>query len=163
MYRVCLVCLGNICRSPTAEVVLRGELARAGLADRVAVESAGTGDWHVGGPMDARARAELARRGYDGSAHRARQIDASWLDDYDLIIAMDRGNLRNLRRMAAGRPDLADRIRLLRSFDPAAGPEAEVPDPYGGRREEFAEVFDQVQAAVRGLVGQLADAIPSRS
>lgn len=162
MYRVCLVCLGNICRSPTAEVVLRGELSRAGLADRIAVESAGTGDWHLGGPMDARARAELARHGYDGSAHRARQIDASWLGDYDLIIAMDLANLRNLRRMAAGRPDLAGRIRLLRSFDPAAGAEVEVPDPYGGSPERYAEVFDQVQAAVRGLVGQLAERLPSR-
>src|SRR5450755_2384600 len=78
-YRVCLVCLGNICRSPMAEVVVRAELERAGLAGKVEVDSAGTGDWHVGGPMDRRARAELARRGYDGTSHRARQIDASWL------------------------------------------------------------------------------------
>jgi protein-tyrosine phosphatase len=160
MYRVCLVCLGNICRSPMAEVVLRGELARAGLAGRVEVESAGTGDWHAGEPMDARARAELAGRGYDGSGHVARQIDASWLGDYDLIIAMDRGNLRSLRRMAAGRPQLADRIRLLRSFDPAADADAEVPDPYGGSQDEYAEVFDQVLAAARGLVDRLAERLP---
>ena len=145
-----------------AEVVLRSELARAGLDDRVEVESAGTGDWHAGEPMDERARAELARRGYDGSAHVARQIDASWLGDYDLIIAMDRGNLRSLRRMAAGRPQLADRIRLLRSFDPAAGAEAEVPDPYGGSQDEYAEVFDKVLPAVRGLVDSLAERLPSR-
>jgi protein-tyrosine phosphatase len=162
MYRVCLVCLGNICRSPMAEVVLRGELARAGLAGRVEVESAGTGDWHAGEPMDARARAELAGRGYDGSAHMARQIDASWLGGYDLIVAMDRGNLRSLRRMAAGRPELAGRIRLLRSFDPDAGDEAEVPDPYGGGQEEYAEVFDQVLPAARGLADQLAERLSSR-
>jgi protein-tyrosine phosphatase len=144
-----------------AEVVLRGELTRAGLAGQVTVDSAGTGDWHVGGPMDARARAELASRGYDGSAHRARQIDASWLGEYDLILAMDRGNLACLRRMAAGRPDLVARLRLLRSFDPATGPDAEVPDPYGGGQEDYAEVFDQVLAAVRGLAVHLAEQLPA--
>jgi protein-tyrosine phosphatase len=147
-----------------AEVVLRGELAKAGLAGQVTVDSAGTGDWHAGGPMDARARAELARRGYDGGAHRARQIDASWLGGYDLILAMDRANLRNLRQMATGargQHQLGDRIRLLRSFDPAAGPDAEVPDPYGGDQEDYAEVFDQVLAAARGLVGQLAEQLPA--
>ena len=76
-YRVCLVCLGNICRSPMAEAVLRAELAAAGLDRAVVVDSAGTGDWHVGGPMDPGARSALARRGYDGSAHRARQFQAS--------------------------------------------------------------------------------------
>src|SRR5215510_704899 len=100
MYRICVVCLGNICRSPMAEVLIKSELGRAGLADRVSVESAGTGDWHLGEPMDRRARAELARRGYDGSAHRARQISADWLDRFDLLIAMDASNLRDLQRMA---------------------------------------------------------------
>jgi protein-tyrosine phosphatase len=139
-----------------AETLIRAELAAAGLAERVSVESAGTGDWHLGDPMDRGARAELARRGYDGSEHRARQIDPSWLDRFDLLIAMDASNLRNLERMAAGRPGLAGRIRLLRSFDPAAPDGAQVPDPYGGGPEEFAEVFDLVQAAARGLVAGLA-------
>jgi protein-tyrosine phosphatase len=139
-----------------AETLIRAELAAAGLAERVSVESAGTGDWHLGDPMDRGARAELARRGYDGSEHRARQIDPSWLDRFDLLIAMDASNLRNLERMAAGRPGLAGRIRLLRSFDPAATDGAQVPDPYGGGPEEFAEVFDLVQAAARGLVAGLA-------
>ena len=101
-YRICVVCLGNICRSPTAEVVLRDELDRAGLGGQVTVESAGTGDWHIGGPMDPGARAELARRGYDGSAHVARQISADWQGGYDLFVAMDRQNLASLRRMFAG-------------------------------------------------------------
>ena len=77
-YRVCLVCLGNICRSPMAEVMLRAELDRAGLAGLVEVDSAGTGDWHLGEPMAGQAGEELARRGYDGSAHRARRIQRSW-------------------------------------------------------------------------------------
>jgi protein-tyrosine phosphatase len=154
-YEVCLVCLGNICRSPMAEALIRAELTSAGLAGRVTVSSAGTGDWHIGKPMDGRALTELARRGYDGSAHRARQISAGWLDRFDLLVAMDHRNLRSLRDMAAGRPELTDRIRLLRSFDPAAPTGAEVPDPYGGGPDDFAEVFDLVGAAARGLVEQL--------
>jgi protein-tyrosine phosphatase len=155
-YRICLVCLGNICRSPMAEVVVRAELAKAGLAGKVEVDSAGTGDWHIGQPMDRRARAELARHGHDGSAHRARQIDPSWLARYDLVVAMDDSNLRNLRQMAPDRETAADRIVLFRSFDPAAGPHAEVPDPYDGSSEHFAEVFYLVQASARGLAAALA-------
>jgi protein-tyrosine phosphatase len=156
VYRICLVCLGNICRSPMAEVVLRAELEQAGLAGKAEVESAGTGNWHVGEPMDERAQAELARHGYDGTGHRARQVEQAWLGDYDLIVAMDRRNLLNLRRMAADPPVAADRIVLFRSFDPAAEGDAEVPDPYGGDGKDFAEVFDLIQAAARGLAGQLA-------
>jgi protein-tyrosine phosphatase len=154
-YRVCVVCLGNICRSPTAEVVLRDELERAGLAGRVTVESAGTGDWHIGGPMDAGARAELARRGYDGSAHVARQISPSWQGGYDLFVVMDRKNLANLRAMFAG-TSAEGRIRLMRSFDPAAPGEAEVPDPYHGTPAEYGAAFDLVLASARGLTGELA-------
>jgi protein-tyrosine phosphatase len=154
-YRICVVCLGNICRSPMAEVVLRHELGRAGLTGKVTVDSAGTGDWHVGEKMDRGARAELARRGYDGSGHEARQIQASWLDDYDLLLAMDRANLGRLREMARGKPDLAGRIALMLSFDPQAATGAEVPDPYNGGPEEYAEVFDLVHGAAQGLVSQL--------
>lgn len=163
-YRVCLVCLGNICRSPTAEVVLRDELDRAGLGGKVTVESAGTGDWHVGGPMDSRARAELARRGYDGSRHVARQIRPAWLGDYDLFVVMDRKNLANLRQLAAGPPGRAGdagrangRIRLMRSFDPEAEADAEVPDPYNGGPAEYEETFELVHAAARGLTERLAE------
>jgi protein-tyrosine phosphatase len=154
-YRICVVCLGNICRSPTAEVVLRDELERAGLGGRVTVESAGTGDWHVGGPMDAGAHAELARRGYDGSAHVARQITADWRGAYDLFVVMDRKNLANLRRMFAGGP-AESRIRLMRSFDSAAPEGAEVPDPYHGTPAQYGAAFDLVLAAARGLAGELA-------
>ncbi|HTZ92008.1 MAG TPA: low molecular weight protein-tyrosine-phosphatase [Streptosporangiaceae bacterium] len=155
-YRICVVCLGNICRSPMAEVILRDELAAAGLNGKVDVDSAGTGDWHVGEAMDPRARAELSRRGYDGSGHEARQIRPSWLTDYDLLLAMDRSNLANLRRMADGDRELAGRIRLMRSFDPDAADQAEVPDPYNGGPEEYAEVFDLVEPAARNLASQLA-------
>jgi protein-tyrosine phosphatase len=156
-YRICLVCLGNICRSPMAEVVLRDELDQAGLGDRVSVESAGTGDWHLGGPMDPRARTELSRRGYDGSRHVARQIKPHWLDRYDLLIVMDRENLATLRGWAADDQELANgRIQMMRAFDPAAGSDDEVPDPYHGGPAEYEETFDLVHAAARGLAGQLA-------
>jgi protein-tyrosine phosphatase len=148
-----MVCLGNICRSPMAEVLVKAELAAAGLADRVSVQSAGTGDWHVGGPMDRRARAELAARGFDGAGHRARQIGPGWVDRFDLLVAMDASNLRNLRAMAGGADE---RIRLFRSFDPKAPAGAQVPDPYGGGPGEFAVVFEMMQAAACGLVADLA-------
>jgi protein-tyrosine phosphatase len=155
-FRICLVCLGNICRSPMGEVLLGDELSKAGLAGKVEVDSAGTGDWHLGEAMDPRARAELSRRGYDGSMHEARQIQASWLHDYDLLLAMDKANLSSLRRMAGDDNDLLGRIQLMLSFDPDAPEGAEVPDPYNGRPEDYAEVFELVQAAARGLVSQLA-------
>jgi protein-tyrosine phosphatase len=155
-YRICLVCLGNICRSPMGEVLLREELRSAGLAGKVEVDSAGTGDWHLGEAMDPGARAELSRRGYDGSMHEARQIQASWLHDYDLLLAMDQSNLSSLRRMAAADGDMLGRIQLMLSFDPDAPAGAQVPDPYNGRPEDYAEVFELVQAAARGLASQLA-------
>jgi protein-tyrosine phosphatase len=156
-YRVCMVCLGNICRSPTAEVVLRDELRKAGLDGKVTVDSAGTGDWHLGEAMHPGARAELARRGLDGSGHRARQLEGSWLGRYDLLLAMDRRNLAGMLRLAGGRPELDGRILMFRSFDLEAAGDTDVPDPYDGGPEEFAEVFDLVSAAARGLVRQLAE------
>lgn len=161
-YRVCLVCLGNICRSPMAETVLRAELERAGLSRAVTVDSAGTGDWHVGERMHGPARAELSRRGYDGSAHRARQIGPSWLDGYDLLLAMDLSNAADLRRMAHDQdPEVASRIRLLRSFDPALAQDdpyrAQVPDPYGGYPDDYARAFDLIQAAAAGLTRRLTE------
>jgi protein-tyrosine phosphatase len=159
-YRICLVCLGNICRSPMAEAVLRAELDRAGLSDAVSVESAGTGDWHVGEHMYGPARSELARRGYDGSGHRARQIEPSWLADYDLLLAMDARNLADLRQMAGGSA-AAGRIRLLRSFDPALAADdpfgGQVPDPYGGTTGQYARAFDLIEAAAKGLTQRLAE------
>ncbi len=159
-YKICLVCLGNLCRSPMAEVVLRQVLARSGLAGAVSVESAGTGDWHVGERMFGQARAELARHGYDGSGHRARQLQPSWLAGYDLVVAMDRANLATLCRMAPAEK-AAGRIRLLRSFDPALTEgdayHGDVPDPYGGSRDDFELAFGLIQDGARGLAAQLAE------
>ncbi|MEZ0074498.1 protein-tyrosine phosphatase [Planotetraspora sp. GP83] len=149
MKRVCLVCMGNICRSPMAEVVLRRTLEDRGLD--VVVDSAGTGGWHAGDPMDERALKALAENGYDGSSHRARQFDPAWFAERDLILVMDRDNLRAVRRIA---PPWAD-VRLFRSFDPAAPEGAEVPDPYYGGPEGFAEVLRMVKAASEGLAKHL--------
>jgi protein-tyrosine phosphatase len=138
-----------------AEIVLRTALAPAGLDTRVAVDSAGTGDWHVGDPMNSRARALLARRGYDGSAHRARQFNASWLAERDLVLAMDASNLASLRVLAAA--DAQPRIRL---FGEVAGLGAvDVPDPYGGTQAEFARVLDMLESAMPRLVQQLVTAL----
>jgi protein-tyrosine phosphatase len=161
-FRICLVCLGNICRSPMAEVVLRDELARAGLAGAVRVESAGTGDWHLGEQMFEPAQGELARRGYNAGGHRARQIERGWLSRYDLVLAMDRANLAKLRQWA-GDGQTAGRVRLLRWFDPKLTSDdpygGEVPDPYGGGQEGYALAFDLVLAAAQGLTERLAGAL----
>lgn len=149
-YRVSLVCMGNICRSPMAEVVVRQALEEHGLSGKVALDSAGTGGWHVGNPMDERAAEMLAQHGYDGSLHRARQFD---FDRYDLVLAMDKENLRALRRVVPAGTDL----RLFRSFDPSAPEGAEVPDPYYGGRDGFEIVLGQVKAAAEGLAKYLVD------
>jgi protein-tyrosine phosphatase len=148
-YRVCIVCLGNICRSPMAEVALRAELERAGLDGAVAVDSAGTGDWHVGERMDSRASAELLRRGYDGSAHRSRQFTPPEFAQRDLVLAMDRHNLADLRRMAPDRETARDRIRLFAR-------DREVPDPYGLGAEAFSDVLDLVEDAAAVLTAELS-------
>ena len=109
-YAISLVCLGNICRSPTAHVVLEARLAAAGLDDRVSVRSSGTGDWHVGRPMDSRAAATLEADGYDASRHRARQYDDSWAAEDDLVLAMDHDNLADL----GGRTDRVGDVPRLR-------------------------------------------------
>jgi protein-tyrosine phosphatase len=166
-YRICLVCLGNICRSPMAEVVLASELAAAGLDGAVTVDSAGTGDWHLGQRMEAHARAEVSRRGYDGSAHRARQIEPSWLDNRDLILAMDRHNLADLRRMAGSAGLPADRIRLFGEaggLQPAAVDERpDIPDPYGKDSGDFSAVLDLIETGSRRIAVQLAELLAGRA
>jgi protein-tyrosine phosphatase len=153
-YRVCLVCLGNICRSPMAETVLRAELAAAGLAGAVVVDSAGTGDWHVGDAMDPGARSALASRGHDGSAHRARQFEPSWLSRYDLILAMDSRNLADLRRMVRAQGEDTGRIRLFGEVGEIGG--QDIPDPWGGGPDEFGHVLDLLGAAAPVIAARLA-------
>ncbi|HUJ59875.1 MAG TPA: low molecular weight protein-tyrosine-phosphatase [Kofleriaceae bacterium] len=151
--RICFVCMGNICRSPTAQGVMEQLARRAGVA--VVLDSAGTGEWHVGELPDPRARGAAARRGYQLD-HRARQLELADLDRFDLIVAMDRANLAHVLRMAAGRS--APRICLLRAFEPGAAAGAEVPDPYAGGADGFERVLDICERACAGLLDQVRDA-----
>ena len=140
------VCTGNICRSPSAALVVAEQVRRAGLDDRVRVTSAGIDAWHVGEPIDRRAGDLLAARGYPVE-HVAAQVDAGDLAA-DLILAMDRGHEKALRKLV----DDPSRVRLLRSFDPAATGDLDVPDPYYGGEEGFEEVLDMIEAATPGLL-----------
>jgi protein-tyrosine phosphatase len=156
-YRVCLVCLGNYCRSPMAQTVLRAALAEAGLDRAVVVDSAGTGDWHVGQAMNRMAADALARRGYDGSAHRGRQLRRSWIAERDLFLAMDASNLADLRQLAE--PADGDRIRL---FGEVGGLRSgtrggEIPDPYGGDADEYDYVLGLITTAAPAIVVRLID------
>jgi protein-tyrosine phosphatase len=147
---VCFVCSGNICRSPMAALVFAEHVRRAGLADRVRVSSAGIGPWHVGDPADSRAVRTLAARGYP-TGHVAAQVDQRHLDA-DLLLAMDSGHRHALRDLLAHQGSELDRIRMLRSFDPGAGGDLDVPDPYYGGRRDFTEVLDMIESAVPGLL-----------
>jgi protein-tyrosine phosphatase len=155
---VCFVCLGNICRSPIAETVMRSLLADSDLSGVVDVSSAGTGDWHIGERADKRALAVLDRHGYDGSAHRGRQFVASSFADCDLVVAMDRDNLDTLRRLA-GDAD-GPEVRLLLEFDPEATA-IDVPDPYYGGDDGFEDVLAMVEAGCRGLLDWLRTRLPA--
>lgn len=135
-----------------AEVVARAMVAEAGLAERVVVDSAGTGDWHVGGLMHRGSSAQLAASGYDGSAHRARQYRASWLAERDLVLAMDASNLDTLKRFAKDADD-DHRIRLFGEVAGLGG--RDVPDPYGADSREFAKVLTMIESGVVRLVDQL--------
>ena len=159
--RLCFVCLGNICRSPTAEGVMRKLAADAGVA--VVIDSAGTGGYHVGEPPDERATEAAARRGIELD-HAARKFTCADLDRFDLVLAMDRSNLAALQQLAGGRATPA--LRLLRSFDPTAPAGAEVPDPYYGGDRGFDDVLDQCERACAGLleyVTTMSSSAPSSS
>lgn len=155
MVKILFVCMGNICRSPTAEGVMRALVRDAGLEHHIALDSAGTGGWHAGDPPDGRAVAAARARGVDLDG-AARQVQVSDFDAFDLILAMDAANLADLRALA---PDSARarRLGLLRDYDPEARDDAErdVPDPYYGGEDGFADVLDLVDAACRGLLAHL--------
>jgi protein-tyrosine phosphatase len=157
--RVLFVCMGNICRSPMAEAVLAHRAREAGMD--VVVDSAGTGNWHVGDAADRRAMEVLTGRGYS-LRHHARQVQRHWLADREMVLAMDRENLTHLLSMAT--PEQARRIHLFRSFDPDLahvdplgedGHLLEVPDPYYGGDEGFLEVLDMLERAADGLLNRL--------
>ena len=158
-YRISFVCTGNICRSPMGAVVLRRLLDDAGIGDTVQIDSAGLGDWHVGGGADPRTLTALAGRGYDGSRHRAGQITPSWVADHDLLLAADRGHLAELRALAS--EGTTDRVRLLREFDPqaVADGELEVDDPYFGTAPEFDRCLTEIERACRGVVVHVRDRV----
>lgn len=164
-YRICVVCTGNICRSPMAEFLLREALAAEGLSDQVQVDSAGISSEESGNPVDPRTAAVLERHGHGDwgrEAHRARRLEKSWLSQRDLILAADSGHLRSLRRMA-GKD--ADRVRLIRSFDPVAvaADALDVEDPwYGFTDRAFDQTYGEVQAAVPGIVAHVKEALAQR-
>jgi protein-tyrosine phosphatase len=161
--RVCFVCSGNICRSPTAEVVLRSLTERAGLVHLIEIDSAGTGDWHVGDDMDARSRRTMSTAGYAVSSHRAKQFTASMFAARDVVVALDSGHYTELLRLAARAddPEAARRkIVLLRSFDPhlEAGEAPDVADPYYGGQRGFLEVLEQIERSCERLLDELRTA-----
>jgi protein-tyrosine phosphatase len=155
-YRICIVCMGNICRSPMAETVLVAMLRARGMADTVVVDSAGTGDWHVGEPADPRAVEVLSRHGYDASGHRARQFEPGWFDERDLVLAADASNAALLRRFSA--QERRGSLRMLRSFDAEAvsAGDLDVPDPYYGKGDGFERVLVMIEAACRGVIDHIA-------
>lgn len=151
--RICFVCLGNICRSPAAEAVFADVAQREGLT--VDVASAGTSGYHVGDPPHEHTRAEARRRGLS-MHHRGQRFTAADFDHFDLVVAMDSANVRELRRLA---PDAGaeKKIVLLRSFDPDSDPagDLELADPWGLPAREFAAMFDAIERAASGLVDHL--------
>lgn len=169
-YRVMTVCTGNICRSPMAEVVLRARLADAGLGDRVVVDSTGVSDEEHGNPVDRRARAALAARGYDVPRREARQVRAADLADRDLVLAMTASHARALRRIADGDADVAGRVVMFRTFDPAAPRVTDardehlldVDDPWYGGPENFEHCLDEIEAAADGVVDAVRAALSDR-
>ena len=150
--RLLFVCLGNICRSPTAEGVMRALVAREGMEGAVQIDSAGTGAWHVGSAPDQRASEAARARGIELGG-TARQVRPEDFFDFDLLLAMDGENMRELRQQAPGEAERA-KVRLLREFD-SDGSALDVPDPYYGASGGFEEVFEIVQAACEGLLAQI--------
>ena len=168
-YRVMTVCTGNICRSPMAEVVLRARLEDAGLGDRVVVDSTGVSDEEHGNPIDRRARAALAARGYDVPRREARQVRPADLADRDLVLAMTASHARALRRIADD-ADVAGRVVMFRTFDPAAPRVADVrdehlldvDDPWYGGPANFEHCLDEIEAAADGVVDAVRAALSDR-
>jgi protein-tyrosine phosphatase len=146
--KILFICMGNICRSPTAEGVFRRVVEHAGLADRVVIDSAGTGEWHVGSPPDSRACKAAAKRGYDLTTLRARQVSRKDFSDFDYLLAMDEENVRTLERLSPR--EHAHKVRLLTDFSSTGA--CSVPDPYAGGPKGFETVLDLVEDAAQGLL-----------
>ncbi len=155
MARVLFVCLGNICRSPTAHGVFHQRVDASGLAHRIEVDSAGTAAYHIGKAPDQRSVSAAQRRGYDLSPLRARQVEASDFGSFDYILAMDHSNLANLERVCPA--DYKGHLGLFLDFADCS--EVEVPDPYYGGADGFGHVLDLVEAASDGLLGHIRQEI----
>src|SRR5262249_42732547 len=158
-FGVLFVCTGNICRSPTAEAVFGKLVADSGLSEAIAVDSAGTHGYHIGEPPDARSTEAAATRGYDLSALRARRVERADFQRFDLIVAMDRGHLSILSRMAD--PSSAHKLKLMMSYASGFGVE-DVPDPYYGGPQDFERVLDMLEDAARGLLESIGRPLPQR-
>ena len=156
MLSVLFVCLGNICRSPSAHGVFRKAVAGAGLSDSVSIESAGTGDWHIGKAPDRRATAAAASRGIDVTALRAQQVTPADLDRFDYVLAMDADNLADLERMARARGQVRARVALFGAYS-ANYRNAPVPDPYFGGDQGFEHVLDMIEDASAGLLEEIKE------
>jgi protein-tyrosine phosphatase len=159
-FRIAIVCLGNICRSPMAHVVLEDRLEKAGLADQVEVTSSGTGDWHVGEPMDRRAASTLTDAGYDSSRHVARTFTTDWYAEHDLLLVMDASNHADVVALAPSE-EAQGQVRMFRAFDPeASDSDDEVPDPWYGGPEGFDEVLAMVERTADEIVARLPELAP---
>ena len=150
--KVLFVCMGNICRSPTAEGVFKHYVAQAGLGDRIVSDSAGTHDYHIGEPPDARAQRSAGKRGYDLSGLRGRQVNKRDFSEFDYVLAMDEHNMQLLAHLCP--PEHAHKLKLFLEFGPDAGLR-EVPDPYYGGADGFERVLDMIEQAAQGLLRHL--------
>ncbi|MGW4437903.1 low molecular weight protein-tyrosine-phosphatase [Streptomyces sp. NPDC004596] len=159
-YRVCFVCTGNICRSPMAESVFRARVEEAGLEDRVEIDSAGTGGWHEGEAADPRTVSVLDKHGYR-TEHVARQFQPSWFARLDLVVALDTGHLKALRRLAPTEED-ARKVRLLCSYAQPSPDDLDVPDPYYGGADGFQECLEMVEEASTGLLAAVREQLEGR-
>ena len=150
--KVLFVCMGNICRSPTAEVVFRHFVEHAGWSEHVRIDSAGTHDYHIGSPPDKRTQRAALQRGYDMSMLRGRQVEVADFDRFDYVLAMDHDNLAILRRLCP--QDRRERLGLFLEYA-SRHDQREVPDPYYGGEEGFERVLDMVEDAAQGLLGHI--------
>jgi protein-tyrosine phosphatase len=151
---VLFVCTGNICRSPSAEAILRHKAAQAGLADRLRIDSAGLGEWHLGHPPDPRATDAVEARGYAMGEQTARAVSPRDFERFDYVIALDEGHYAQLRQMAPG--GAQGRVRLFLDFAPGSGRKS-VPDPYYGDLGGFDTMVDLIEAGIDGLLAEIAE------
>ena len=161
-FNLLFVCLGNICRSPIAEFVFRDMVEKSDLSGVISVRSAGTGDWHVGEQADPMAREVALAHDIDLSPHRARKFERQWFDDFDLVVAMDRMNVKALQQYSR-KPEDAEKVELLRAYDPQAATQGDfdVPDPYGASRRAFELVYQAIDTGCQGLFASVRAAVDS--